>query len=258
MAGDPALDAGLEPHKALYDMSLVASHGGSQVVNVSGQMFYDWQTSCDAWISNHRFNVLYEYADSTPMRITSDFSTFESFDQSVMNFTSQRKRNGMLYEEVRGHADLQDSGEGQAIYSIPPDLSYDLPKGAKFPMAHTLGLLKSIEEGKKFYSAIMFDGSDTDGPVEVNAFIGNEIEAPKRDAAGVETPFLQGRAWPVRLAFFPLNEPAEVPDYEMSVVFYENGVIRDMVIEYDDFTIAQKLVAIEPVSGSCEEQAGGK
>jgi hypothetical protein len=244
---DNARNAGLVPHKALYDIKLVSTKSGSQVVNIKGQMFYEWQSTCDGWISNHRFNLYYEYADSPAMRITSDFSTYESFDGKSMNFTSQRKRDGQLFEELRGQATLNDDGKGEVLYSIPKDLVFDLPKGAVFPMGHTLNVIQKITEGKKFYKATIFDGSDEEGPVEINAFIGKSVNAPSKvdpspkiDMNLVNTPARQ-----VRLAFFPLSDPAATSDYEMNVVFHQNGLISDMLIEYDDFTVSQKLAALE-------------
>ena len=55
----------------------------------------------------------------------------------------------------------------------------------------------------------------------------------------------------MRLAFFPLEKDTAAADYEMNLVFHDNGVISDMEIEYDDFTITQKLIAIEPLEDSC-------
>ena len=77
----------LAPHKALYDINLVATRSGSQVVNISGKMFYEWAPTCDAWITDHRFSLFYEYADSPAMRVTSDFSTFETFDGTGFNLS---------------------------------------------------------------------------------------------------------------------------------------------------------------------------
>jgi len=36
-------------------------------------------------------------------------------------------------------------------------------------------------------------------------------------------------------------------DYEMDVIFHENGIISDMFIEYKDFSVTQKLVALEKI-----------
>jgi hypothetical protein len=248
-------DLGLKPHKALYDIKLVATHSGSQILNISGQMFYQWEQTCDAWVSNHRFNMLYEYADSAPMRISSDFSTYEPFDGQTFNYTSQRKRDGELFEELRGQATLTPEGDGKAIYTLPPELSFDLPKGALFPMRHSVGVAEAVREGKKIYKAVIFDGSDEAGPVEVNAFIGKPVTEPVlktvNGGAAIDQKFLASPARKIRLAFFPLSTPDSTSDYEMSMDLHDNGVISDMTIEYDDFTVSQKLIALEAMPDKC-------
>lgn len=248
-SADPARDAGLVPHKALYQIKLASTKSGSQIVNVEGQMFYEWQPSCEAWNSSHRFKLLYEYADSKPLNVTSDFSTFEPFDGKSLNFTSQRKRDGRVFEEVRGSATLDE-----ALYTIPDGLSYDLPEGTAFPMQHTLTLLEKAKAGKKFYTTTMFDGSDEEGPVEINAFI-RGADAEVIEASGdIDEDLLGGQRWKVRLAFFPLNNAEETSDYEMDLLLHENGVITNMFVEYDDFSITQNLVALEKLESSCPEE----
>ena len=248
---------GLAPHKALYEIKLVSTHSGSQILNISGQMFYEWESSCDAWISNHRFNMLYEYADTAPMRVSSDFSTHEPFDGLSFNFTSQRKRDGELFEELRGQALIkpEGAGAGHADYSIPPELAFDLPAGTLFPMGHTMNVAEKIKEGKKFYKATIFDGSDDAGPVEVNAFIGKPVEQPNlqqvEGSGMIDQKLIQSPARSVRLAFFPVNTPEATSDYEMTMVLHENGVISDMTIEYDDFSVSQKLIALEEMPDTC-------
>ncbi len=244
---DPAREAGLSPHKALYEIKLVGTRSGSQIVNISGQMLYDWQPSCEAWISSHRFDLTYEYADSPAMRITSDFSTHETFDGKEMNFSSQRKRDGKLFEEVRGRATKNEDGKGEAAYSLPKDTTYDIPEGGLFPMGHTLGMMRSLKAGKKFYNATIFDGSDNEGPVNVNIFMGKKVNALAEiePTADLDTTLLNTPAHQVQLAFFPLSDASTTSDYEMDLVFHENGVISDMLVRYEDFSVSQKLVALE-------------
>ena len=246
--------SGFAPHKALYDIKLEETRSGSQVVNVSGQMFYEWTPDCDGWNSNHRFNLLYEYTDSQPLRITSDFSTFESYDGKAIHFNSQRKHDGALFEEVRGTAHMNEDHSGEALYTIPKNLSYELPQGTVFPIAHSMELARQMKAGKKFYSAVIFDGSDDKGPVEINSFIGksaNTIKPAALAGASMDKKLLDSPARDVRLAFFPLKDPSATSDYEMTMTLHENSVISDMRIEYDDFTVRQKLIALEPTENAC-------
>ena len=251
---------GIVPHKALYRIEMVQKRSGAQVLNISGDMYFEWKPVCEAWTTDHRFNLLYEYADSPQMRITSDFTTYERIKGDSFDFNSRRRRDGETYEELRGRATMANDG-GQAVFSIPDTLRFDLPPGTFFPMGHTVAVLRAAKEGKKFFNATIFDGSDAEGPTEINAFIGKPVNAMARiiPSPAINASLINTPAWGVRLAFFPLNSPEEDSDYEMDVVMHENGVISDMYVEYKDFSVTQKLIALEPVQGeTCDENPPAK
>lgn len=238
----------IAPHKALYRIEMVQKRSGSQLLNISGDMFFEWKPGCDAWTTDHRFQLRYEYPDSPPMRITSDFTTYERFNGDGFDFNSRRRRDGELYEELRGRA-THDADGGRAIFSIPAGLTFDLPQGTLFPMAHSLAVLRAARAGQKFFNATIFDGSDGDGPIDVNAFIGKVVDATTIVAASpaIDATLIQSPAWNVRLAFFPLASDEPESDYEMSIVMHDNGVISDMYVDYKDFAVTQRLIGLESV-----------
>lgn len=247
---DTKLAAALAPHKAVYDIELSARHSGTPVLNIKGRLLFETQTGCDAWTTNHNFKLYYEYADNAPLMVTSDFSTYESFDGKSFHFSSRRHRNGALYEELRGAATRDAGGGITAQYSLPPDLSYRLgPRGA-FPMGHTLMVLQGIRDKKRFFSAEIFDGSDSEGPVEISSFIGAPLpaSAPAGEMPGVDAALLAAPAHRIRMAFFPMKDDKAEADYEMDLVFHENGVISDMTVDYKDFSVTQRLVRLEKLS----------
>ncbi len=256
-AAADVLAKGLVPHKALYDIDLVATHSGSQILNISGQMAYEWRPDCDGWLTDHKFKLHYVYADSPGMRISSDFSTYESFDGESFHYTSSRSRDGDIYQTILGDARMGVKG-GKATFRSPEGIKYDLTPGTLFPIGHTLQLIDHAEKGDKFYTANVFDGSDEEGPIEISSFIGKAakpkkslLENPKIDAG-----MLSSKAWSVRMAVFPVKNEEEESDYEMSMNFHENGVISDMLIEYDDFSVSQHLVALEKIPAeSCGSPA---
>ena len=62
--------------------------------------------------------------------------------------------------------------------------------------------------------------------------------------------------WPVDIAYFdPENRTGEVtPEYRISFKLYENGLTRDLEMDYGDFVIEGKLVNLavfEPNAASC-------
>lgn len=248
--------SGLSPHRAVYDISLAATKSSAQIANVSGQMFYEFKAGCDAWNTNHKFKLNYEYADSPGMQILTDFSTYEPFDGKSITFSTRRRKDGEVVEEFRGHADRETDGTGKAIFTAPPALSFDLSKETLFPAAHTISIMKAVKAGQKFHHAEIFDGSDGEGPVEVNTVIG-KIVAQDDLSVGktIDVGLMQSPARRARLAFYAKDEESGAPEYEMDVTFHENGVISDMLIEYHDFSVRKTLKALEPLSGGCDKKS---
>lgn len=254
---DRATSVGLVPHKALYTVKMISKKSGAQIANIHGSMAYEWQISCDAWVSKNKFDMTYEYYEMPAAQITSDFSTSESFDGKTFHFSSERKSDDRLLEELRGAASTDAENEvSEALYSVPQDLSFDLPKGTLFPISHTLDVVNMIHTGKKFKTAVLFDGSDAEGPVEVNSFVGKPVEMGSylKNFPKLDHDLLKAKAWNLRLAFFALKDEVDQADYEMSVVFHENGVISDMVIDYGDFSVRQTLTGLEKMGGGCSPE----
>lgn len=254
---DPAIKAGFVPHKALYEIKLSGKKSGAQILNIHGQMLYEWTSNCEAWNSLHKFNLVYEYADSPPLQISSDYSLYEPFDGASLDYYSQRKNGDETVEELRGTALMQAAGAGKAVNRVPDNLSFDLPQGTLFPMKHSLEVLRNMREGKKFYNAVIFDGSDQEGPIAVNAFMGGMKKLPDALAVNkaIDQSLLNDSAHYIRLAFFPLKSDAEEADYEMSMLLHDNGVISDMEINYSDFSVVQRLVALEKTKPDCSTTA---
>lgn len=254
----------LAPHRATYEIGLKTLRSSGQFVNISGTMTFEWNRSCDASTSAHIFNMRYEYADAPAIQVQSNFSNYETADGRFLDFNMRRLRGNTPYETIRGQADRK---AGVINYTQPQESSTTLSPEILFPTAHTLGILKAIRENKKLYNVVMFDGSDKNGPIEVSAFIGRQ-SAPyvaavadensdnKEDTkVKIDTSLLEGPAHNLRLAFFPSGHEGQYADYEMSLVFHENGVMRDILIEYDDFSITQKLITLETLESQCQ---GGK
>ena len=43
------------------------------------------------------------------------------------------------------------------------------------------------------------------------------------------------------------DQNAEKPDYELGMLLLDNGISRDMVIDYGDYTVRAKLSKIDPL-----------
>ncbi|MGE4313811.1 MAG: DUF1849 family protein [Pseudobdellovibrionaceae bacterium] len=258
----------LVPHKAFYKLQMTSSAPMSDVNNVSGEMAFSWNKDCEGWTADHRFNLLYEYTSNPGVRMTSDFSTFEALDGSRFEFVSTKRRDGEIIEHYRGSAELDAKGNGQATYR-EGDVVTKLPlDAARFPMEHTVEMIRAAREGKKFFTATVFDGSEKDGAIIINGVILDKganagvthvstalQKSPVEKKAFARNPLLQIPSHLIRLAFFKMGQDSAEPDYEMTVRLYENGIITHMDIDYDTFSVSQSLLALEPVTTpSCPKE----
>jgi hypothetical protein len=236
--------AQIAPHRALYSMTLGSVRNDSGVVDAHGAMVYQWGETCDGWTIEQRYRLKLHYAESGDTDIVSRFVTWESKDGLRYRFNEKETRNGNVDSEIRGEARL-DGGDkgGIARFSKPRPATMRLAPEVLFPSAHTILLIDKARAGATFVSRQVFDGSAEENAIEVSAFIGSRLTASP--ASAKLGPLLERPGWHVRLAFFPADAKAEEPDYELGMVLLDNGVSRDMTIDYGDYTILARLDDIE-------------
>ena len=249
--------SGVVPHKALYDFAMVSVTSGAGVADIQGHMFYEQDDACDAWTTDHRFTVTYYYPERQPLVNSSHYVAWEAKDQSQFQFSSERQENGVVTELLRGFVEREKDGAATAEYVRPDDLAYDLPQGYFLPTGHIKEILKHAKAGNRFLSAVMFDGTDADGPIAVTAFIGDKLSAealkahaPKAAKKGetLDTSLLSPNAWPVRMAIFPLaQKDSMIPSYEMDIILHDNSVVSYALVDYKSFRVEQRLTALEPL-----------
>ncbi len=260
----PSSGVDIAAHRALYTMSLDHAKTDSGVTGAHGEMGYQWGETCDGWTVEQRYELTISYAESQDVKIVSNFVTWESKDGLHYRFNQKETRNGTVDEEIRGSAQLDGPGKGgTATFEKPQPQTMKLPPGALFPSAHTILLIQKAEAGDNFVSRQVFDGATVEGAVLVSAVIGAKVE-PKSNAASdvnadpktkpdpnapgtLDDPVLQRPGWRIRLAFFPADQNAEKPDYELGMLLLDDGISRNMKIDYGDYTIRAKLAKIEPL-----------
>ncbi|MBI1215868.1 MAG: DUF1849 family protein [Alphaproteobacteria bacterium] len=238
-------------HKALYKFKMVSVHSGAGVTGIDGEMYYEQNDDCDAWTSEHRFTMEYQYPERPPVDNTSHYVSFEAKDKSAFYFNSERRENGRLSEQLRGAIVKGKDGAAKADYSRPEGLSYALPKGYMLPTQQTNETIRHAEKGDRFFDAIIFDGTDADGPVDINTYIGKkltpaEIKALSAGNKNIDASLLSPNAWHMRVAVFPLKDKdAMEPAYEMNMILHDNGVVSHALVDYGLFKVDQTLVGLE-------------
>jgi outer membrane protein OmpA-like peptidoglycan-associated protein len=102
----PAFAVDIQPHRALYSLTLGSAKSASGVVGAGGAMTYEWGETCGGWTVEQRFRLRLEYTDQDAAEITSNLVTWESKSGDRYRFNERRMRNGALDEEIRGEAHL--------------------------------------------------------------------------------------------------------------------------------------------------------
>jgi len=247
LATSAAIGAEIVPHRALYTMILASARTDSGVVDARGTMQYEWGESCDGWTIEQRYRLRMRYGETPDADIVSSFVTWESKDGLRYRFNQKQSRNGELDQDIRGEARLDATGSGGVAEFIKPKpQTLKLAPGVLFPSAHTILLIDKASEGENFISRQVFDGATDENAVQVSAAIGAKVTADA--AANNRSPLLQRPGWRVRLAFFPADNSVEKPDYELGMHLLDNGVSRDMLIDYGEYSIRAKLDDIEPLT----------
>lgn len=252
LPASPAPAADIALHKALYAFKMVSADAGTDLTGVRGQMYYEQDSACDAWTTEHRLSTEYHYAGTQTVSTTGRYVSYETKDGKDFNFNAESQEENAEGEQLRGSAARGADGTGKAVYSRPEEKQFDLPAGYFLPTGHTQEIIRRAQAGERFFTGVMFDGTDAEGPVEISAFIGKKATAEElakiaaADSKKIDAALLSPQAWHVRMAVFPLVEKKESePAYEMDIVLHDNGVISRAVVDYKNFTIAQNLVALE-------------
>lgn len=238
------------PHKALYRMSLVEMSAGSPINEVEGDMYYKWEDVCDAWSTDHRFSIEYFYNDRPSIITTRHFVAWEGKSGDKMSFFTEGFTGAIEDESIRGRAQRLSDMSGVVFYTSPEGHKHSLPKGFYFPTDHTLASINAALEGKTFFNAIMFDGTDDEDINEINIYIDQNsapLDLPEQtnENGPIDYSLLSGRSWNTRLAFYDIKEKETLtPSYEMRVRMHENGIVSDMIVEYDKFSVRQELIAL--------------
>lgn len=246
LAVQPALSAPLlAPHRAVYDLVLDDASDRSGITGLAGRMVYEFNGSpCEGYTVNFRFVTKIDTRDvsrTTDQQTT----TFEDGEGKSFDFVTKSFVERSLDREVKGSAKVEPGGL-KVNLDKPEKQALDLDK-TQFPTHHLMELIDKAKKGESFYETTLFDGSeDADRVMTTTVVVGKQAPSEKSDP---ELPAMNKLApdpyWPVEIAYFDLSKDAggeEIPEYRISFKLHENGVTRDLLMDYGDFSMRGKLV----------------
>ena len=234
----------LQAHRAVYDLTLNKAADRSGITGISGRMVYEFNGSaCEGYTVKFRFVTQIATSDNTKLT-DQQTTTFEDAEGKTFSFVTKSFVDQNLDKEVKGIA-TKDAKGLKVDIDKPEKNSLELA-ATQFPTQHLVELIGKAEKGENFYQTNLFDGSeDANKVMTTTVVVGKKTEADKADP---EAPALAKLAtdkyWPVDIAYFDdsAQNGEEVPEYRISFKLHENGITRDLTMDYGDFSMTGKLV----------------
>lgn len=257
-------DIVLVPHRAVYEISLLRAQGGSGIADMTGRMVYEITGNpCAGYSQNMRFvtNVVNQegVTSLTDLRTTS----WEDAASRTFRFNSTQYKDRKLTDTTVGDASRgSPSDRLKVALSRPARKQLDLAPQAMFPIQHSRELIVRARRGERLFTADLYDGSEKGDKVYTTvSFLGRSRAAGNVEGLEeVETakPLLKVPAWPISISYYEpdTNRQDAVPTYELSFLYYENGVSRRLMIDYGSFAVSgalKEITFLDP--GKCDDAA---
>lgn len=238
--------AGLAPHRAVYDLQLKDASERSGIAGMYGRMVYEFNgNACDGYTVSFRFVTQINTGEET--RLTDQqTTTYEDLKNRSFRFLTRSFTDEKLDKEVRGNA--RDEKDGVNVELTSPDTRAVELADSIFPTEHMLELIERAKKGERFFEARIFDGSDSGDKTLMTTTVLGKEEMPAGDDpdAAKAGSFAKQSFWPVTIAYYNDDATGDaLPIYRMSFKLYENGITRDLTMDYGDFVLSGKLANLE-------------
>ena len=243
----PAAAADLAAHRAVYALKMGSARSGD-VEAATGSMAYEVLDACDGWAVRQRLQMTITNHEGQDVQMLSDYTTWESKDGLKLRFRMRQTTETAVTSEVAGDAALDATGgPGHVHYTVPEDNTKELPAGTLFPMAHTSAIIAAAEQGKHSLAVPLFDGTGPNGAQDSFIAIakwGAPFETKWPDLAKLAS----GR---VHLSFFDRAPGTQMPDYEVGMRYWSNGVADELAMDFGDFVMNGTLQEFAVQHGGC-------
>ncbi len=242
----------LVAHRAVYEMSLDDARSASGITGVDGRMVFEFTGSeCDGYSLNMR--MVTEMTNSQGQTNLTDLrsSTWEQGDGQKFRFQSAQYLNDKLGDVTMGRAVRPaPNADVKVKISQPAAGELDLPAQVLFPTQHSFALIDAALAGQSLFQARIYDGSEKGRKVyDTTAFIGKMVkpgvDADKLEAAAKDKGLGDLASWPVSIGYFEAKGGDLTPSYQIDFRLYANGVSRELLIDYGDFSIHGTLTSLE-------------
>lgn len=242
----------LAPHRAIYELTLATTRGGTGVSAVLGRMAYDLTgSSCEGYTQTMRFVTRMTNQNGNAVVTDLRSSTWEDARGKRFRFDSSQYRDDKATEATIGDAARPGASEDIKVeLTKPAKKNISIPSRVYFPVQHTIALLNAAKATKTSFRADLYDGSEKGEKVYDTVAAIGRAKGPgsNRQLAQVKNADrLDGiKGWPVSIAYFEpgAGKQDALPVYELSFLMFENGVSRKLYIDYGEFALQGDITEI--------------
>lgn len=245
-SGAEAAAGRLAPHRAVYDVELKEASERAGIEAIRGRMVYEFDGSeCKGYTTNFRFVTRIDTGEQ--VQVTDQQSrTFEDIANGKFRFETKSFTDDQLDKDVKGKA-ADDNGRVKIEIEGPAKRAVELVD-SRFPAEHMLEVIDRARKGETFFEARIFDGSeDGDRSYLTTTIVGHSTEPSKDEPdAGKAGAMARAKYWPVSIAYYDDKTTGDqLPVYTQSFKLYDNGVTRDLTLDYGDFILSGHLSKLE-------------
>jgi EipB-like len=249
-SAEAAANTAFLSHQALYELKLLKSRGSNSISSARGRILYSFSGSaCEGYTSD--FRQVSEMDNGENKVTLSDLrsTSWEDAAGKTYRFKIDSRMNEVETGPVDGIAE-RSGGHITVKLKQPQVKTFTLDGSIVFPTEQIQHIIAAAREGKSILEQTVYDGSDNGEKVfSTLAVIGQPIRADQTIASpdpSTESDVMKSATrWPVTVSYYDHDakreEGEQTPLYAMSFELYENGVSRQLVLDYNDFVISGAL-----------------
>ena len=229
----------LEPHVAAYRLTLADQTAiGNPFIEVRGGLVIEWRLACDGWLSRQRLALRRHPAGRRRLWATTCASAAGSRSTArACAIPTAATTNDQLQEEFRGDARARAAarrrGELHDAERAPGRSAarHDVPD-----RAHAAGAGQSGAPASSSSAIEVFDGAGFDALTQITSVIGQpRLIEPSTDHDRAGAGGVAGQHGLLR----PARARRTRPSSKRSFLLDEDGVIRDVVLDYGEFRLGR-------------------
>ena len=155
-------------------------------------------------------------------------------------------------KDARGNAERDaPTASGEVKFAKPQKKSVALTGQVLFPTQYMIAAIRAAKSGDRVFAADLYDGSLDHIPYEAITVFGSKGGKGADDDESTPEMLRSKSFWPTQMGYYSKEESEGIPEFEVIMRLYENGVSTHLILDYGDFALNAELMALNALAGGC-------